>query len=140
MTNKVMTVGVLFCASLLFSGCYELLGISTGGASLDAMLSKTALPPGVSIFEIHEENDGDPSSFYVTTTVTHMTEAEIMAFYRQHFSDAGWKNDTAPADAVDGMINYSKGTESMNVTTIAMDDGIQLMVVYADTAGTAPTQ
>ncbi len=48
MTNKAMTVGVLFCASLLFSGCYELLGISTGGESLDAMLSKTALPPGVS--------------------------------------------------------------------------------------------
>ncbi len=68
-----------------------------------------------------------------------MTEAEIMAFYRQHFSDVGWKNDTAPADAVDGMLHYAKGTESMNVTTISMDDGIHLMVTYVDTAGTAPT-
>ena len=105
---------------MLFSGDFE---------KFDGAFQKVPLPPGTESFRI---DGSDSTDFHLRSEYTDKTEAEIAEFYRTFFKDNGWTSNFSPEEEADGLMDYQKGKASINVTTVAIQSQIHLMVIYRE--------
>ncbi|MEQ1841609.1 MAG: hypothetical protein ABL994_14470 [Verrucomicrobiales bacterium] len=105
---------------MLFSG-------DTG--MFDEALQKVPLPPGTESFRI---NGSDSTDFYISSKYTNKTETEIAEFYRTFLKDNGWTSKFSPEETSDSRLDYRKDKASINVTTVAIQSQIHLMVIYRE--------
>jgi hypothetical protein len=95
----------------------------------DEALQKVPLPPGTESFRI---NGSDSTDFYIRSKYTNKTETEIAEFYRTFFKDNGWTSKFSPEETSDSRLDYRKDKASINVTTVAIQSQIHLMVIYRE--------
>lgn len=111
----------------MVSGCDVLFSGDTG--MIDEALQKVPLPPGTESFRI---NGSDSTDFYFSSEYTNKTEAEIADFYRTFFKDNGWTSNFSPEEEANGLMDYRKGKASINVTTVAIQSQLHVMVIYRE--------
>lgn len=97
--------------------------------NFEAALKKIPLPPETGPFEIH---GNDTTHFYIIMKFSDRGEAEIAAYYRACFKDNGWVSRFSPGKEPDGLLDFRKGKANINVKTITIPSGIQVMVIYRE--------
>lgn len=117
----IIAVLILLCSSLYIYTTKN--SIDLGNA-----LSKVPLPPGITQFEI--DGDDFDRSFFITAKSSTISEEDVIAFYESYFAENGWVNDFSADEDTDGLLMYSKGRETINVTIIEIGGPLQLMVIY----------
>lgn len=127
MIKRNSTRFVLAGLCLLLAGCGAVPFRDSG--KFDDALKKVPLPPGTDEFII---NGRDSTDFSVRTTYTDRSEAEIAGFCRTFFKDNGWISNFPAEEESDGLLDYQKGKASVNVTSIALASGVQVMVIYRE--------
>lgn len=129
MDKYFVRAGILLSVAVMMlcvAGCAS--GPELDSNTLRDAMSKTPLPPGITEYEIHG-NDFE-RSFYVSAESTDVAEDDIIAFYQAYFDENGWENNFPADEEIDGMLDYMKGRELLNVTTTQEGDQLDLMVSY----------
>lgn len=110
----------------LFPGCDWMFGQRQ---MLDGALAILPLPPNTGEFTI----DGkDSTNFSLSAKYSDYTEAELLAFYRDFFTQNGWTLVIEPGEEITGLLEAEKGRNNANITVITVGGEIHLLAIYTE--------
>lgn len=125
-----MRISILLVALLLIGGLIAGCNWMSGQKQmLDGALAILPLPPNTGEFTI----DGkDSTNFSLRAMYSDYTEAELLAFYRDFFTQNGWTLVLEPDEKVTGLLVAEKGRNNANITVITVGGDVELLAMYSE--------